>query len=185
MAKVSPSLDGWYASALAAGTPREVLKLGISAFYASREWKAVRFDVLAVCPRCCLCSADLHLHVDHIVPLKVDWGRRLDKGNLQVLCRDCNHGKASRDSRDFRLPNERADLMYPLRAANWEDDLDDEGQAESCATCRFREAHATLPDWNHCYGGAGREFKDKRVLGQVCLMFEHHCPDQRRRRSPF
>ena len=137
MAMKPPSLDGWHTAALAAGTPREVLKLGINAFYASPKWKVIRFDVLAACPRCCLCGAGDELHVDHIVPLKVDWERRLDKSNLQVLCRDCNHGKASRDATDFRTLKQRVALDEP-----W--DTDEWGRDE-CDACYYgRDIHSGL-----------------------------------------
>lgn len=76
-------------------------------FYASLEWKKVRYDVLKESNgRCCLCGRSAKdgvvLQVDHIVPLSKDWSKRLDKSNLQVLCEDCNLGKSNRDSINWK-----------------------------------------------------------------------------------
>lgn len=66
-------------------------------FYNCDDWKDIR--VLALrrggykCAYCGQTGKTTVLHVDHIVPLTVDWTRRLDLLNLQVLCADCNIGK--------------------------------------------------------------------------------------------
>ncbi len=77
-------------------------------FYKSQEWRALRFIVLKEQgARCCLCgttSATDIMHVDHIVPLSWDWGLRLTKNNLQILCESCNLGKKNTDATDFRNP---------------------------------------------------------------------------------
>ena len=67
-------------------------------FYASTEWRRVRYGVLtrdnATCQCCGATRGDgVALNVDHIVPLRVDWSKRLDVNNLQTLCSPCNHGK--------------------------------------------------------------------------------------------
>jgi hypothetical protein len=64
-------------------------------FFASREWRGIRWVVLKRDGhRCRGCgSTDGKLHVDHIEPVSVNWSRRLDPTNLQVLCEDCNMGK--------------------------------------------------------------------------------------------
>lgn len=72
-------------------------------FYKSLSWRQLRYDVLKESNgRCCLCGRSAKdgvvLHVDHIIPLSVDWEKRLDKNNLQVLCEDCNMGKMNRDN---------------------------------------------------------------------------------------
>lgn len=72
-------------------------------FYKSLSWRQLRYDVLKENNgRCCLCGRSAKdgvvLHVDHIIPLSVDWEKRLDKNNLQVLCEDCNMGKMNRDN---------------------------------------------------------------------------------------
>jgi 5-methylcytosine-specific restriction endonuclease McrA len=77
-------------------------------FYQSREWRKLRVDVIEEQKgRCQMCgrSYKIHgvtIHVDHIVPISIDWSRRLDKTNLQVLCEDCNLGKSNRYSTDWR-----------------------------------------------------------------------------------
>lgn len=73
-------------------------------FYASDDWKDIRMLALRRGGyRCNYCGATKHtaiLHVDHKVPLSVDWSRRLDLLNLQVLCADCNVGKRNYHSDD-------------------------------------------------------------------------------------
>lgn len=77
-----------------------------AAFYRSYEWRRLRYEVLQDQGRkCALCGATppaIVLHVDHIKPLRANWGRRLDKTNLQVLCEVCNHGKGNWDQTDWR-----------------------------------------------------------------------------------
>ena len=61
-------------------------------------YKVVRAAVLRASPWCKLCGMrppSVVLNVDHIVPLTVDWSRRMDPNNLQVLCEDCNQGKSN------------------------------------------------------------------------------------------
>lgn len=73
-------------------------------FYASDDWKDIRMLALRRGGyRCNYCGATKHnsiLHVDHKVPLSVDWSRRLDLLNLQVLCAECNVGKRNYHSDD-------------------------------------------------------------------------------------
>lgn len=77
-------------------------------FYKSRAWRAARYMFLKSQPRplrcrCCGATAvHARLVVDHIIPIKKDWSRRLDQTNLQLLCNDCNLAKASSDSTDWR-----------------------------------------------------------------------------------
>ena len=61
-------------------------------------YKVVRAAVLRASPWCKLCGRRppmVVLNVDHIIPLTVDWSRRMDPSNLQVLCEDCNQGKSN------------------------------------------------------------------------------------------
>jgi len=73
-------------------------------FYSSDDWKDIRMLALRRGGyRCNFCGATKHttiLHVDHKVPLSVDWSRRLDLLNLQVLCAECNIGKRNYHSDD-------------------------------------------------------------------------------------
>ena len=52
---------------------------------------------------CRYCAAigrtELAAQVDHIVPLSVDWQRRLDWSNLQSLCLACHIGPKARQER--------------------------------------------------------------------------------------
>ena len=64
-------------------------------FYNSREWKALRRRALErdayLCQPCLrekrITRADT---VHHIVPVTVDWSRRLDLSNLEAICRRCH-----------------------------------------------------------------------------------------------
>jgi hypothetical protein len=76
-------------------------------FLQSWDWRGLRFEVLrergAKCELCGATAADQRIEVDHIKPLSKHWHMRLDKSNLQVLCRDCNQGKGNRSEDDFRV----------------------------------------------------------------------------------
>ena len=92
-----PKLEPW--------TPEYVERA--KEFYSSYDWRSLRYKVFLRDGRvCALCrtSEGVILHVDHIIPLRRDWGRRLDINNLQVLCEACNHGKGSMDTTDWRAP---------------------------------------------------------------------------------
>lgn len=76
-------------------------------FYRSRAWQRLRYDALRKYKSTCCCCGrrakdGYEMHVDHIVPLSVDWRKRLDPNNVQVLCADCNRAKSNLDSTDFR-----------------------------------------------------------------------------------
>ena len=91
-----------------------------SDFYLSREWRALRFDVLkANDGRCELCGAGKHdgirLHVDHIKPRSKFPHLSLVASNLQVLCEDCNMGKSNRDDTDWREPRFIGDEWSAIR----------------------------------------------------------------------
>lgn len=83
-------------------------------FYSSRAWRAARYQFLKTQPRplrCACCGAtsqDVRLAVDHIMPIKRDWSRRLDQTNFQLLCAtDCNLAKASDDETDWRAGEDK------------------------------------------------------------------------------
>lgn len=76
-------------------------------FYASREWRVLRYKALklhgARCQCCGVSAADgARLNVDHIKPRSSYPGLALDLENLQVLCAWCNLGKGRWDSTDWR-----------------------------------------------------------------------------------
>lgn len=72
-------------------------------FYNSVAWRQLSKQVLNesfyVCKRC---GKDATL-ADHIVPIKVDWNKRLDKDNIQPLCEACHAVKTKEDKRNFNL----------------------------------------------------------------------------------
>lgn len=89
----------------------------IEQFYRSKDWLNVRHLFLTKCKeentpfKCKLCSVGLYfktkasnennyenkrpLNVDHILPVRYNWEKRLDINNLQLLCEECNKIKAS------------------------------------------------------------------------------------------
>lgn len=78
-------------------------------FYASIEWKRIRYAVLKEHGTICQCCGQgrntdkgIQIHVDHIKSLRKFPELRLDKKNLQVLCSDCNSGKGNIDDTDWR-----------------------------------------------------------------------------------
>jgi len=76
-------------------------------FYSTKEWKRLRYDVLAKHKGVCmLCGASAKtgavIHIDHIKPKFSHPELSLDETNLQVLCEECNLGKGMRDDTDFR-----------------------------------------------------------------------------------
>lgn len=71
-----------------------------SDFYATREWREVRWKVLQKSDgRCTMCGMGRKdgavLHVDHIKPRSKYKYLELEISNLQVLCADCNIGKGA------------------------------------------------------------------------------------------
>ena len=89
---------------LVQNAPQHPPKYKSEDFYASREWKQLRYRVLIKYGRKCMCcgSTDGAMHVDHIKPRSKYPHLALVFGNLQVLCEDCNMGKGAWDSTDFR-----------------------------------------------------------------------------------
>lgn len=73
-----------------------------------QSWHRLRYDVLRERgPKCEACGRTPHqhgvaLHVDHIKPASIYPHLRLDKGNVQILCFDCNIGKSNIDQTDWR-----------------------------------------------------------------------------------
>ncbi|EGQ4346662.1 HNH endonuclease [Staphylococcus pseudintermedius] len=66
-------------------------------FYKSKQWQNMRELVMLendyLCKSCGR-QADV---VDHIIPTKVDWSKRLDKNNLQPLCNECHNRKTKKE----------------------------------------------------------------------------------------
>ncbi|WP_420796749.1 HNH endonuclease signature motif containing protein [Alkalihalophilus marmarensis] len=59
----------------------------------------------AINPLCEWCERDGRLEpmvdVDHVVPVKQEWERRLDVSNLQSLCRSCHAKKTAEDREKY------------------------------------------------------------------------------------
>jgi hypothetical protein len=76
--------------------------------YNSREWQRLRVKIIEEQNgECQMCGRShkkhgIVIHVDHIIPLSIDWSKRFDESNLQLLCEDCNLGKGNRYSTDWR-----------------------------------------------------------------------------------
>lgn len=75
-------------------------------FYNSREWKRTRLTRLQkdkyLCIRCKEDNKITHADmVDHIIPISVDWSKRLDVDNLQSLCNKCHAIKTADDKRRY------------------------------------------------------------------------------------
>lgn len=70
-------------------------------FYQSNEWKTLRAVKLSqsgyLCERCkAKGKTVLAVDVHHIVPISVDWSKRLDINNLECLCVDCHNDEHNR-----------------------------------------------------------------------------------------
>tara|TARA_B100000287_G_scaffold339333_1_gene325528 strand:- start:30 stop:434 length:405 start_codon:yes stop_codon:yes gene_type:complete len=83
-----------------------ILNEEIKNFYKCIEWKILRKEYMnenkAKFFQCNYCGEDVSkcrsLNIDHIKPLKSHWHLRLDKSNLQILCKDCNKFKGSKQN---------------------------------------------------------------------------------------
>jgi len=100
-------------AAIEAQRARKPAGLDKQRFYSSRSWRALRYATLCknreqyAALTCEVCkSTDGPFHCDHIEPLSLNWHRRLDPTNVQVMCDDCNLGKGNRDQIDWREPVE-------------------------------------------------------------------------------
>lgn len=75
-------------------------------FYATREWRELRYQALQANNGKCQCCGrtpahGIVLHVDHIKPKSKFPHLALTLANLQVLCADCNIGKSNKDDTDW------------------------------------------------------------------------------------
>lgn len=81
-----------------------------TAFYNSKSWKRLRLTALVrdnyLCVECLKqgITTDAKV-VDHIIPIKADWGKRLDIKNLQSLCAKCHSLKTIEDLKRQREPH--------------------------------------------------------------------------------
>ncbi|WP_083283820.1 HNH endonuclease [Staphylococcus sp. HMSC10C03] len=66
-------------------------------FYKSKQWQNTRELVMIDNHYLCRqCGRQANV-VDHIIPTKVDWSKRLEKENLQPLCNECHNRKTKRE----------------------------------------------------------------------------------------
>lgn len=74
-------------------------------FYHSASWKRVR-DLIRIRDNglCVECLNDKRITVgtivDHIIPIKQNWNKRLDEDNLQLLCQPCHNKKTGTERRE-------------------------------------------------------------------------------------
>ena len=85
-------------------------KMNADEFYASWEWKRVRYEALKRHgAKCMLCGATANdgarICVDHIKPRAKYPELQIDIMNLQILCNDCNMGKGRWDETDWAFEN--------------------------------------------------------------------------------
>ena len=70
----------------------------LTRFYNSSAWRSTSKLVLLRDDYVCqMCGGEATM-VDHIIPIKQDWNRRLDLDNLQASCKACNDAKANREN---------------------------------------------------------------------------------------
>lgn len=75
-------------------------------FYHSAAWKKA-IEIIKIRDKglCQRCLNDKRLVVgtvvDHIIPLSVEWNKRLDENNLQLLCVGCHNKKTKEDLKKY------------------------------------------------------------------------------------
>lgn len=71
-----------------------------AAFYRSKAWTTTRAAVLREEPLCRRCASQGRVTaaviVHHLTPLREGWELRLDRSNLEPLCRTC-HGQVHKE----------------------------------------------------------------------------------------
>ena len=82
-------------------------------FLVTYMWRQARMQAfLRYGNKCMCCGAqpkpwnDITINVDHILSRNTHPHLAVDLDNLQILCHSCNHGKANRDSTDWRSSEE-------------------------------------------------------------------------------
>lgn len=73
-------------------------------FYNSKQWREMRELIYrrdyGLCVQCrsngIIKIGDV---VDHIIPIRVDWSKRLKPSNLQTLCHACHNKKTKEDEK--------------------------------------------------------------------------------------
>lgn len=72
-------------------------------FYNSKAWRQLSKQVLNEYYYICrMCGGDATL-ADHIIPVRVDWEKRLERDNIQPLCESCHAVKTESDKQKYNL----------------------------------------------------------------------------------
>ena len=73
-------------------------------FYSTKEWKSLRYQVLLDAGFICeLCNEREATIGDHIIPTKVRWDLRLDRKNVQAVCKECHNKKTANDKIEYGI----------------------------------------------------------------------------------
>lgn len=85
----------------------EKMKRSASTFYASKEWRKLRYQAFKRYGNtCCVCGRGpkngLVMHVDHIKPRSYYPQLALEITNLQIMCEECNVSKSNKDNIQWR-----------------------------------------------------------------------------------
>ena len=77
--------------------PISILASESRKFYQSKEWKLCKEIFYSSCKdtKCIECGSTENLNVDHILPVRRYWEKRLLQANLQLLCGECNKNKCN------------------------------------------------------------------------------------------
>jgi 5-methylcytosine-specific restriction endonuclease McrA len=84
--------------------PITIHKKTADQWYLSEEWRLCRSEFLRnyykthekrICACCGLSENETVIHVDHILPVRRYWEKRIDQSNLQNLCEECNKHKGN------------------------------------------------------------------------------------------
>ena len=70
-------------------------------FYNSSVWKRTSQQVLLEADYVCAMCGDEATMTDHIISVKHDWSKRLDRSNLQASCKKCNDKKAIKEKYSY------------------------------------------------------------------------------------
>lgn len=73
----------------------------VKRFYNSTIWKRTSQQVLLEADYVCAMCGDEATMTDHIISIKQDWSRRLDRSNLQASCKKCNDKKAIKEKYSY------------------------------------------------------------------------------------
>nr|DAV41349.1 MAG TPA: HNH endonuclease [Caudoviricetes sp.] len=73
----------------------------VKRFYNSTVWKRTSQRVLLEANYVCAMCGEEAIMTDHIISVKQDWSKRLDRNNLQASCKKCNDKKAIKEKYSY------------------------------------------------------------------------------------